>query len=368
MSDLTLFDYGQLDGGEANEVRAAAERIRVRMKRTAEDIVAIGQDLTAVKGRLPHGAFLPWIEAEFGMGEDSARNFMRVGERYGKSGIIPDLNPTALYELSAPSTPEGVREEVERRASSGEDVSALEIKRLKREAAEERRRREEAEAERETYRQRADSLADGQQALIEDERQKAREEAKAEVESDLREAREAEQKANARLASEKERLEKASKEAERLAVEKAQAEAESLAAAELEKIEGKLQTAKAEERRAREAKQKISDNIDRLKAKAQEYDEYLRKVSNADTEAQDLLKQMEAVSETMSSLHQQLISLMTSVSDIEYEHVPSIVKRSQQLQALCRDTSLVAEQVADALDGSVRQRSPEMKVVGSSYD
>lgn len=39
------------------EVRTAAERIRVRMKRTAEDIVAVGLDLIAIKERLPHGPF-----------------------------------------------------------------------------------------------------------------------------------------------------------------------------------------------------------------------------------------------------------------------------------------------------------------------
>jgi hypothetical protein len=52
------------------------------------------------------GNFLPWIEAEFGMHENTARNFMRVAEMFGKSTTVVDLPPTVLYALAAPSTPE----------------------------------------------------------------------------------------------------------------------------------------------------------------------------------------------------------------------------------------------------------------------
>ena len=37
------------------ELTEIAERIRMRIRRTAEDIIAIGQDLTQVKGQLGHG-------------------------------------------------------------------------------------------------------------------------------------------------------------------------------------------------------------------------------------------------------------------------------------------------------------------------
>lgn len=77
----------------------------------------------------PHGAFLPWIEAEFGMAERTARNFMKVAEKYaGKSAIVADLQPTALYAL-ATSEPE-VREEVERLIAAGEVVTKAKIRNL----------------------------------------------------------------------------------------------------------------------------------------------------------------------------------------------------------------------------------------------
>ena len=51
---------------------------------TAAGIVQIGQYLTEVKGRLKHGKFQEWIAREFSWGDDSARNFMHVYERFQK--------------------------------------------------------------------------------------------------------------------------------------------------------------------------------------------------------------------------------------------------------------------------------------------
>jgi DNA repair exonuclease SbcCD ATPase subunit len=109
----TTFDYAGLDEAKRVRVQVKAESIKARMKRTAEDIIAIGLDLIAVKGELGHGQFLQWIKAEFGMSDRHARNFMAVATRFSnKSEIISDLSPTILYELAAPSTPDEVIQEV----------------------------------------------------------------------------------------------------------------------------------------------------------------------------------------------------------------------------------------------------------------
>lgn len=98
----TGFDYAALPVDAALNARAAAERIKLRLKRTVEDIIEIGRELTAVKAELPHGEFLPWIAAEFEMDKRTAFNFMSVHERFGgKLGIIPNFKPTILYALSA---------------------------------------------------------------------------------------------------------------------------------------------------------------------------------------------------------------------------------------------------------------------------
>lgn len=57
------FDYAALPVDSALTARAAAERIKLRLKRTVEDIIEIGRELKAVKDELPHGQFLPWIAA-----------------------------------------------------------------------------------------------------------------------------------------------------------------------------------------------------------------------------------------------------------------------------------------------------------------
>lgn len=132
MSDLTLFNYGDLEPEQANETRAAAERIRLLQHRTVEDIISIGAELAQQKKVLPHGSFEGWIKAEFGMALRTARRLMDVGRVYhGKSANLADLGPSVLYELAAPSTPQAVRDAVEDKAKSGERVDLAEVKRLK---------------------------------------------------------------------------------------------------------------------------------------------------------------------------------------------------------------------------------------------
>ena len=69
---------------------------------TAEDIIMIGKDLLDTKERLPHGSFLPWIEAEFGMHLRTAQRFMGVAETFkGKYDTVSHLDPTAGYSSPA---------------------------------------------------------------------------------------------------------------------------------------------------------------------------------------------------------------------------------------------------------------------------
>ena len=126
------FDYAALDQGDRDAVREAGVRIRLRMARTAQDIIEIGRDLIAVKERVGHGGFIRWIEAEFGMTDRSARSFMQVADRFAsKSETVSDLTPTILYALAAPSTPEPVVDEVVERAATGERVTKDDVKALK---------------------------------------------------------------------------------------------------------------------------------------------------------------------------------------------------------------------------------------------
>lgn len=126
------FNYELVAAPIAIQAREAAERIKLRLRRTAEDIVEIGRDLIDVKETIGHGNFMPWIEAEFGMSMSAATRFMNVARAYGgKFATVANLDPTALYELAAPKTPLEVREEVEKMIEAGEVVTKATITELR---------------------------------------------------------------------------------------------------------------------------------------------------------------------------------------------------------------------------------------------
>jgi hypothetical protein len=122
------FNYELLEPRAAEKVRASANCIREKVKKTLEDIIEVGNDLLAVKEALPHGQFLPWLKAEFSWGERMGKNFISVAEWVGpKTEIIADLTiqPTAAYLLAAPSVPDEAREKAIERAEAGEQITTV---------------------------------------------------------------------------------------------------------------------------------------------------------------------------------------------------------------------------------------------------
>lgn len=95
-----LFDYASLDSDTRAFVQDKARAIHARLKRTAEDIIAIGQDLIEVKAELGLGNFESWLRTEFDMSQRSAERFMQVSERF-KDSPVANLasTPSVLYEL-----------------------------------------------------------------------------------------------------------------------------------------------------------------------------------------------------------------------------------------------------------------------------
>jgi len=111
----TTFGYEALDEAKRVRIQVKAESIRARMKRTADDIIAIGLDLIDVKEDLGHGQFEHWISAEFDMNLRSAQRFMQAAERFdsqSKSDKLSSLPVSVLYLLASPSIPDEVVEGV----------------------------------------------------------------------------------------------------------------------------------------------------------------------------------------------------------------------------------------------------------------
>lgn len=139
------FNYESLGSAEADAARAAAERIKSRLK---AGLIEVGLELIDIKAKIGHGAFGPWMKAEFGMDERTAQNYMRTATVFGdKSEIVSVLPASTIYALAAKSTPETVRDDVVRQVAEGQRPKPAEIAETIRQAKQEERARQEAERE-----------------------------------------------------------------------------------------------------------------------------------------------------------------------------------------------------------------------------
>jgi hypothetical protein len=127
------FDYTALDASTSQFVQQQTGEIRGLMKRTAKDIVDIGQKLVNVKEKLGHGRFGSWLEAEFDWSIQTAKRFMNVAAAFQNQQIVDFdfIAPSALYELAAPSLPDAARSEAFARAKAGESITYKAAKDIK---------------------------------------------------------------------------------------------------------------------------------------------------------------------------------------------------------------------------------------------
>lgn len=144
------FAYGDLDAGLATQLREHATFIKDRNKRMHEDAIAIGARLLAVKDSLPHGRFLPWVEAECGWTARTAQNLMSAAEAFsGKSETVSYLPQATVYALA--SAPEAIRTTIlatiEAKRPGAEEVKEL-VRAAKADAQSQRQRARKSPEER----------------------------------------------------------------------------------------------------------------------------------------------------------------------------------------------------------------------------
>jgi len=123
-----------MSGEDRRNLQAAAARVKVLAKTVVSNILEIGRELLAAKTKLGHRHFGPWLKFE-GLNERSAQRYMQAAQwAEGKSDTVSVLEPTAVYMLSSPSTPEWVSEEVFRRIAGGEQMQTSQVRVLVSEA------------------------------------------------------------------------------------------------------------------------------------------------------------------------------------------------------------------------------------------
>ncbi len=135
---VDLFSYAVLSREDEVAAKEDAAIIKAHMKSAAESIIAVGLALKRQKERLPHGMFLPWIEAEFGMSYRTANRIINRAEKWAKVANLASFGAQAsaqlLDEISDDDTPQSVRDQVEALIVDGQKITAADVKRLKAEA------------------------------------------------------------------------------------------------------------------------------------------------------------------------------------------------------------------------------------------
>ncbi|SHF04384.1 Protein of unknown function [Kaistia soli DSM 19436] len=313
MNQVATFDYHSLGLDDTGSIREAAARIRLRMQRSASDIIEIGRDLHFVKAELGHGKFLAWIEAEFGMSRQSAERFMAVADRFGaKMLTLGNLPVTALYELAAPSTPDDVVEDVLARAGEGDPTSAVEIKRLKKELAKTLGDAAEAEARAARATGTAErARADAQQAWADMASFKKQAEALAENAELVR----VQARAEAEVAAKAE-IERLAGEIEKVRAEAAAAaEAQGAAAARaaLAEVAEDVREARRKEAEAKASADRLRGIEEALRKSVETHRAFLSAQENSDVEARNLLDQLGDFDQTMTRL-------AVVIEGLEYQH------------------------------------------------
>jgi hypothetical protein len=108
-----------------------AAEIRRLGKRVKEGVVAIGRYLDRAQKHAGRGAWLAWIEAEFGWSDQTAYRFIHLYQAQENSDFHnlwnSDLPLSGLYQLAAPKTPDAARAEIAERVEAGEKVSCAKV-------------------------------------------------------------------------------------------------------------------------------------------------------------------------------------------------------------------------------------------------
>jgi hypothetical protein len=121
------FDYATIPPADRSWLRDRTAAVKLTSRSIAAEVTAIGMTLAAVKERIGHGRFQQWCAAELPWSMRQTQRLMQVGKIFGdlaEKRHCVAFEPTALFLLAQPSTPQGAREYALELASGGQKVSA----------------------------------------------------------------------------------------------------------------------------------------------------------------------------------------------------------------------------------------------------
>lgn len=120
--------------GDNPELEPYAKRIDKAKGQLVGGMLDIGKALTEAKekyGRKPDTNFKQWVEGRCGFSLSKAKLLLAVYSTFAKRiNVYPFFEDSAAYLLSAPSCPEGARDEAIELAEAGERVSHKKAKEI----------------------------------------------------------------------------------------------------------------------------------------------------------------------------------------------------------------------------------------------
>lgn len=100
-------------------------RAKEILKRTARNVIELSQIAHDVHEAYGYQRYIQWVQADLGLSDRMGEKFLNVHSNFTeKISVDYEIATSALYLLSAPSTPEPAREEALSRAESGEKISS----------------------------------------------------------------------------------------------------------------------------------------------------------------------------------------------------------------------------------------------------
>ncbi|MDJ0728410.1 MAG: DUF3102 domain-containing protein [Crocosphaera sp.] len=118
------FDDSQITPDDQIIIQQRTYEIKNLIRRTASNLIDIGQKLHEVKKLLGHGHFGHWLKTEFNWSVATATKMMQASQRF-KNVNFTNLNfsASAIYLLAAPSTPTAARQEAITKAQQGQAIT-----------------------------------------------------------------------------------------------------------------------------------------------------------------------------------------------------------------------------------------------------
>ena len=128
-ADAPVDPYADMAQVDRLWLSRAADELRVKLRRSVQEVVESGRLLAAARRRLGRDRWRPWLASCAQIPLRSAGRLVNVGRAFGtiNESSLRNFTPTAIYALAEPGVPTSIREYFIERAKEGEEVTAGDV-------------------------------------------------------------------------------------------------------------------------------------------------------------------------------------------------------------------------------------------------